>query len=368
MAKRIKILFTIPNFDTAGSGKVVYDLVKGLDSTQFAPEICCFHNRGAYFEVVKRLGVPIHLFEFAVPYRPFISLPWRILKLSRFFKRYQFDVIHSWHWSSDFTEPLAAKLAGIPYIYTKKAMSWGNKSWKWRSQLSTKIIAINSDMISEFFSDLRSKTLYMPLGVDTAYYSPLAYTRVLPEGLRFKPTDFVILSVANLVPVKGIEVLLDALHLIDDERLKVLVVGSHQSDYAQELISHYASEQVRFVGKQLDVRPYLAVADVFVIPTKDEGRKEGLPIAPLEAMASSRLVVGSDIPGIRDLLSRFSDFLFEAGNSKALAEVIKTLMHMPEHKLQFYKDAMQQEASMRFSLERCIKAHEALYMELYTNT
>ena len=28
--KKIKILYTIPNFDTAGSGKVVYDLVKGI--------------------------------------------------------------------------------------------------------------------------------------------------------------------------------------------------------------------------------------------------------------------------------------------------------------------------------------------------
>ena len=39
MAKRIKILFTIPNFDTAGSGKVVYDLVNGLDKEIFEPEI-----------------------------------------------------------------------------------------------------------------------------------------------------------------------------------------------------------------------------------------------------------------------------------------------------------------------------------------
>jgi len=31
MGNKIKILYTIPNFKTAGSGKVVYDLVKGLD-------------------------------------------------------------------------------------------------------------------------------------------------------------------------------------------------------------------------------------------------------------------------------------------------------------------------------------------------
>jgi len=48
--KKIKILYTIPNFDTAGSGKVVYDLVKNLDRTIFEPEICCFHKKGFFYE------------------------------------------------------------------------------------------------------------------------------------------------------------------------------------------------------------------------------------------------------------------------------------------------------------------------------
>ncbi|MCB0448076.1 MAG: glycosyltransferase, partial [Gelidibacter sp.] len=122
MSKRIKILFSIPNFETAGSGKVVYDLVKGLDKSMFAPEICCFHEKGDYFKVVQTLGVPIHVFEFATPYKPFISLPFRVFKIAQFFKKHQFDIIHSWHWSSDITEPLAAKWAGVSFVYTKKAM------------------------------------------------------------------------------------------------------------------------------------------------------------------------------------------------------------------------------------------------------
>ena len=43
---KIKILYTIPNFKTAGSGKVVHDLVKGLDKEKFSPEICFFHSKG----------------------------------------------------------------------------------------------------------------------------------------------------------------------------------------------------------------------------------------------------------------------------------------------------------------------------------
>ena len=195
MPNKIKILFTIPNFDTAGSGKVVYDLVKGLDKNIFDPEICCFHNRGEYFKTIEKLGVKIHLFEFAKPYRPFISLPFRIFKIIRFFRKHKFDIIHSWHWSSDFTEPLAAKLAGVPFVYTKKSMGWGNKAWHWRSELSTKIIAINDDMMTQFFFKMTHKTTQIPLGIDINYFKILKKS-FSANNITVAKDDFVIVSIA----------------------------------------------------------------------------------------------------------------------------------------------------------------------------
>ena len=90
MPKRIKILYTIPNFNTAGSGKVVYDLVKGLNKHMFEPEICCFHNKGAYFKTIQELEVKVHLFQFATPYRPYVTFPFRVFKIYKFFKRHRF--------------------------------------------------------------------------------------------------------------------------------------------------------------------------------------------------------------------------------------------------------------------------------------
>ncbi|MGB1309336.1 MAG: glycosyltransferase, partial [Oceanihabitans sp.] len=95
-SKKIKILFTIPNFDTAGSGKVVYDLVNNLDRSIFNPEICCFHAKGAFMDEIKKLDVKVHLFPFAIKYRPFLSFPFRLWKTIRFFKKHRFHIIHSW--------------------------------------------------------------------------------------------------------------------------------------------------------------------------------------------------------------------------------------------------------------------------------
>src|SRR5690606_41856201 len=165
MSKKIKVLYTIPNFNTAGSGKSVYDLVKGLNKNLFEPEICVFHNKGAYYKEVEKLGVKIHVFTFTASYRPRITFLARVLKISKFFKSNNFDLIHSWHWCSDISEPLAAKLAGIPYVYTKKAMGWESKFWKWRSYLSSKIIAVNQDMVTAYFSMMKNKVVQFILAI-----------------------------------------------------------------------------------------------------------------------------------------------------------------------------------------------------------
>ena len=363
MTRKIKILFTIPNFDTAGSGKVVYDLVKGLDKTVFAPEICCDHDRGSFFETVKALGVPIHVFPFTTPYRPYLTFPFRVLKIAHFFKRHRFDLIHSWHWSSDVSEPLAAKWAGIPFVYTKKAMGWGNKAWVWRSQLSTKIIAINSDMGQEFFTKVAKKVAEIPLGIDVSYFKPLKKTYSIPED-TFTKTDFVIVTIANLVPVKGIEVLLEATKQMNDPTIKTLIIGDYKNAYGEDLKKRYESDCIYFLGKQLDVRPYLAVADVFVIPTKDEGRKEGLPIAPLEAMASGCIVVGSNISGIKDILKDHQVLLFQPGAIEDLVDKLKFVKDLNVEDTLKLKGAMVQTVQQQFSLDQCIERHDLLYQSM----
>ena len=364
MTKRIKILYTIPNFDTAGSGKVVYDLVKHIDNSKFEPHICCFHTKGDFFETVKNLNVPIHVFPFAATYKPFISLPLRVLKIRTFFKIHQFDVIHSWHWSSDFTEPLAAKLAGIPFVYTKKAMGWGNRSWKWRSQLSSKIVTINQDMILQFFSNMKNKVVKIPIGLNTDDFQILDKSYQIEDGISVGKDDFVILSIANLVAVKGIEFLLEAVKKLNNPQLKVLIVGDDTSDYAKQLKVNFKHPSFIFTGKKQNIKAYLALADLFVIPTKNEGRKEGQPIAPIEAMLSGRIVIGSKVSGITDVLEPFPDCMFAPSSVKNLKFVITNVLKMSFTERQTLANKMQKHASKNYSINKSIAAHEALYLSL----
>jgi len=361
---KIKILFTIPNFDTAGSGKVVYDLVKNLDRTIFEPEICCHHDRGAFMDEIKKLQVKVHLFPFETNYRPFLTFPFRLLKTIQFFRKHKFDLVHSWHWSSDFSEPLAAKLAGTPWIYTKKAMGWGNKAWKWRSSLSSKIITINEDMKLFFEGKMSYKVEEILLGVDTNYYKPKLKNRDIPlDGLKINEQDFLIVSVVNLIPKKGIEILIKAIIELNNPKIKLIIVGDKSGEYAQGLLKLTDGiSSIKFLGKKLDVRPYLAAADLFVIPTLDIA--EGLPIAPLEAMASGRIVIGSNVSGVKDILKKFPNHIFEPNNVQSLKECILNMMNMKqEDHIQLEKD-MRSLAENEYSIEQFIKKHTVLYKEM----
>ncbi len=362
--RKIKILFTIPNFDTAGSGKVVYDLVNNLDRSIFSPEICCFHNRGAFFKEIEQLNVPIHIVPFAISYRPFFTFPFRLIKVIRFFKKNKFDIIHSWHWSSDFSEPLAAKLAGIPWLMTKKSMGWGNKAWRWRSSLSTAIITINSDMNSFYEGPMMAKVYPIPLGVDCDYYSPqFEYKDSIKESLSIKESDFVLVSVVNLIPVKGIEILINAVKELNDPSIKLLIVGNDKGTYAESLKELAADvKAISFLGKKLEIRPFHKLANVFIIPTLDLG--EGLPVAPLEAMASGKIVIGSNVSGVKDILEPFPDCIFKPNNVASLKEAILRIKNLSQDERGLKETNMRLRVEEVYSVTSFINSHTTLYKNL----
>lgn len=358
--KKIKILYTIPNFDTAGSGKVLYDLAKNLNPSQFEVHIACSHPKGDFFAAVEKLGLPIHLVETTCELKPYHTILKRIRPYKKFVKEHQFDIVHSWHWSSDWTEVLGAKLGGAKFVFTKKAMAWGNKHWKIRSFLADYIITINEEM-KAYFPYKRAQQL-IPIGLDTEHYSSVHFAK--PELTN----QFTIITVANLVPVKGIEVLIEAVLRLNNPKIQLQILGDDRNEYAtnlkQRVAERTAEEQIFFLGKHQEVRPFLVAADLYVIPTRNEGRKEGMPMALVEAMSMEIPVLGSNVSGINFVLKAFQELLFEAANSEELALKIKDMVDKTKEERQQIGNELRKYVRNNFSLQQSIAAHETLYRKL----
>lgn len=369
--KRVRILYTIPNFDTAGSGKALLNIAIRLNKDEFEPHIMCMHDRGDFFKVVRNSGIPIHLLEYATTMKPYAKGFWRCWKISRHFKEIGPDIIHSFHYSADYSEALAARMAGIKWIYTKKSMSWGGSSgnaWLLRSFLASGIIAQNTDMLTRFFTDCK-KVVLIPRGVDVDQFSPGPVNQALRSSYGVEAGERIIICVANLVPVKGVEVLIDAFSGLASEftRWKVWIVGDDKNEYGvtlrERVFGLSLGDRIIFTGKQPDVKPFLDQAEIFVLPTLNEGRMEGSPVSLLEAMANGKAVIASNVPGIKDQLADFPDCLFLAGSVSDLQEKLRKLMNLDLPAIRFLGTKLASSFG-KFSIGIEVERHAATYSSI----
>src|SRR5690606_8714024 len=131
--------------------------------------------------------------------------------------------------------------------------------------------------------------------------------------------------------------------------------------YAEELKQMVTDlqldRQVTFLGLQADVRPLLAQSDVYVIPSK----KEGMPMALVEAMAMAIPVLGSDIAGIRFVLQDFDSLLFPESDVQALVDKILMVYHQTPEERKALGQALRVYCVAHFSMRTFINAHEELY-------
>ena len=104
--------------------------------------------------------------------------------------------------------------------------------------------------------------------------------------------------------------------------------------------------------------------NLFVISTKNVGRKEGLPIAPLEAMAMEKIILGSRVPGVKDILEPFKDLIYNPEDALELSNKITYIRGLSENELKQRELKMRQHVLKHFTLGRCIEQHEILYKRM----
>jgi len=367
-SKPIKVLYTIPNFDTAGSKIVLYKILAHIDKSRFEPHVMVLHNRGYWYKRVTQLGIPTHTLNFTHRMRPILEGIKHCWKVSRFFKEKQFDIIYSFHYHADYSEPLAARMAGIPWIYVKKNMGWfgaNHNAWRLRSFLANEIVVQNTDMLKEFFPNSR-KTHYIPIGVDTNEFFPYDLPLEFYQKNGLIPSDFNIISVSSLLPIKGVDLILHAFSRFQSkiQNSKLIIVGDDSSEYAGQLKTLakelHINENVIFAGSQNNINEWLNASDLFIQATKNEGRREGAPIALQEAMAAGCIVLGSRVAGIKDQLGTCPELLFTAGNIDELTTKINWVFSFNDLQKENYKKILMELINNRYSLDLEIQNHQHL--------
>lgn len=138
----------------------------------------------------------------------------------------------------------------------------------------------------------------------------------LPPG----PPRF--LLVARLLGEKGLREYAEAARVVTERfpgtQCQLLGPGDSSPDavHVADVLAWHDQKRIRYLGEADDVRPYLAACHVFVLPSYHEG----MPRTVLEAMATGRPILTTDVPGCREtVVDGQNGYLVPRADARALA-------------------------------------------------
>lgn len=208
------------------------------------------------------------------------------------------------------------------------------------------------------------KVQYIPNGIRLERFAACDGRPELRDALKIPRTAVVVGYVGHLRPEKNPLRLLKACARVDREiDMHVLVLGDGPERAGmEELASKTASlyGRVHFVGHQPQTRDYYRAMDVFAISSDTEQ----MPVALLEAMASSLPVVSTEVGDVRDMLPEAQgEFIVPVAEHETawpLAERLTELLRDAKTRAKLGREN-RREVEARFTFDKMLDAYRAAY-------
>lgn len=146
------------------------------------------------------------------------------------------------------------------------------------------------------------------------------------------PETFGFLCISRLIKDKGIYEYLEACRVIKQSYpdVRCLLVGPYDSNpsaiRSEELKPYIDEGTIEYFGEQEDVRTFLQQCNVFILPSY----REGTPKTNLEAMASGRAIITTDVPGCREtVVDESNGYLVPVKDVDAIVEKMEIFINNP---------------------------------------
>jgi glycosyltransferase involved in cell wall biosynthesis len=375
VSKPLKTLFLSSCVRGGGAGYSLYYLLKHLDRSVIDP-LVVVPDQGIFRERFAELDLevltPRHFPERTAQQRfehhnratAAISYAWNlgdsawlIPELARIIKQHGIELVYC---NNMMVKPLgapAAQLADVPAVLHVRNLHERPFAIALYCQTVARlpavqlVIANSAASAAPYRRAVPEKVVVVHNGVDLSEYAPAA----LPpaswrEQVGAAPGDLLIGFTGNLIPRKGVDVLIRAFARVQARRphLRLLLAGrvpvgsptDYRARYEELARSLGVHERVHFLGFVADVRPLVRALDVLVLPSLQEPFGRSI----IEAMALGTPVIASRVGGIPEVLDDGDDGLLvppadDLGLSQALERLVAdeqlraTLAQRAEHKV-----------------------------------
>lgn len=354
----------ITMLDTGGAERLMIDLLPRLRDLGHEVELLLFNGVDTPFRTeLERLGIKIHELSHGRDVRKYhfnVYNPWNVVKMRKFLRRY--DFIHTHNTACQLYVPMSRALFGgkVKLVTTehnttnrRRDMAWFKPIDRWMYKQYAKVVCI-SDKAFEKLEDYIGKDI--PLCVINNGVDVQRFKRPIAD--ISKKDRFIITMVAGLRPQKDHETLLKSMtHLPDNYSLRLVGRGLKVDELKAFTNELGLKGRVDFMGVRMDVPDILEESDIIVLSS----HWEGLSLSSVESMASGRPFIGTDVDGLREIVSG-AGVLVPHYDDVALANEIRGLCENPER----YRKVAEacQERAQRYDITVMAKGYSDMYESL----
>lgn len=251
---------------------------------------------------------------------------------------YDFDVIDAHYFYPDgVAAALLARTLRKPLVITARGsdlnliarLHWPRQWIRWAVRRANHLVAVSAALKQALVDTgaRASKITVLRNGVDVALFRPVERDTV---RRALGVSGFVLLSVGNLVPAKGHDLVIEAVAHLLDTRLLIIGRGPDQSRLRRLIETRGLAERVRILDnmEQDALRDYYGAADALVLASA----REGWPNVLLESMACGTPVIATGVGATPDIVAAPEAGVLAAERSTAalLAAIRQLREHYPD--------------------------------------
>jgi glycosyltransferase involved in cell wall biosynthesis len=365
----MKVLHVINNLNKGGAERLLVDILPLYRDTEADVSVLQLSSKASSLEYLNLLTsrqVKVFSLGNGSLYNPLL-----ILKLRSFIRKNKFDIVHAHLFPTMYWISLAFRLLGRNrpvliftehstqnnrinnpvlrpvdrFIYKKydsviaisEAIAAKLKAWMGNAP---PVALIRNGVNTDHFSKASA--------YDAAFFSrefsiPEPAVKILMTARFLYPKD-------HLTVVKAIKLLPLNFHVIFAGE------GAERAGVEQWVNDNGLNERVHFAGFRTDIPALMKSVDLNVLSS----RYEGMSGVTLEALAAGKPFLGSDVPGINDVVPD-NRFVFESGNENHLAAQAEHVLNNEKVKQQMVSEGLK--FAQLFDVSIMIAQHIALYKQ-----
>ncbi|MDR3639317.1 MAG: glycosyltransferase [Isosphaeraceae bacterium] len=350
----IHVVHLIETLGPGGAERLLCTNLKNLDPDQFRHTVVTVFSRDAHWlETIRQRGVDV----VDLGCRRYLDIGPGTLKFWSFLRRVRPDLVHTHLWAADVVGRIAGRLAGVPVLSSVHNMEYEpearvNESRSLRlkrnaallvDRWTARIGARRLIAVSDYVGRSAARQLRFPAQRIDLVYNPIDFDDVSSEAhsdrsrvrdeLGLPPDSLILLNVGRVSAQKGLLFAIRALPAIVARFPTVHLVsaGSLTDENCVRALAAEAEklgipERFHTLGPRRDVSRLLQACDLFVFPSL----YEGMGIALIEAMASGRACIASDVGPLPELIRHGEDgWLVSPRSSEEIAEAVCRLLGDP---------------------------------------